>query len=79
MHKSITAKRDLQVNVSFGSDPVALAKVFLALTTWLLGEVTRARALIGEAIARAVETTHAPALVAVYWCKVQSYTRSAPR
>jgi predicted ATPase len=56
------AQRDPQVNVSFGLDTVALAKAFLAQTTWALGEVTRARVLIEENIARAVETAHAPTL-----------------
>ena len=63
------AQQDSQVNVSFGSDTVALAKSFLALTTWVLGEVTRARVLIGEATARGVETGHTPTLVTAYWCK----------
>jgi hypothetical protein len=49
-------------NVSFGLDTVAGAKSFLAQTTWALGEVARARVLIEEAIARAVETAHAPTL-----------------
>src|SRR5262249_30821610 len=63
------AKRDPQDTVGFGADTVALAKAFLANTTWLLGEVTQARVLIEEAIARAVETVHAPTLVNAYWFK----------
>jgi predicted ATPase len=63
------AQRDPQVNVSFGQDTVALAKASLALTIWALGEVIRARELIEQAIARAVETTHAPSLVNAYWFK----------
>jgi tetratricopeptide (TPR) repeat protein len=63
------AQHDSKVNVSFGQDTVALAKASLALTTWLLGEVTRARVLIEEAIARAVETTHAPTLANAYLFK----------
>jgi hypothetical protein len=63
------AQQNPQVNVSFGQDTIAGAKSFLALTTWALGEVTRARVLIEEAIARAVETTHAPTLVTAYWFK----------
>jgi len=63
------AQQNPQVNVGFGLDTVAPAKAFLALTTWVLGEVTRARVLIEEALARAVETTHAPTLVTAYWIK----------
>ncbi|HKE38519.1 MAG TPA: hypothetical protein VKG21_01660, partial [Casimicrobiaceae bacterium] len=63
------AQHDSKVNVSFGQDTVALAKAFLALTTWVLGEVIRARELIEQAIARAVETTHTPSLVNAYWFK----------
>src|SRR5262249_36494250 len=56
------AQRHPEVDVSFGQDTVALAKAALAVTTWALGEVTQARLLIEEAIARAVETAHAPTL-----------------
>jgi predicted ATPase len=56
-----------EVDVSFGQDTVAQAKVALAATTWALGEVTRARVLSEEAIARAVETAHAPTLVNAHW------------
>ena len=63
------AHYDPKVNVSFGQDTIAAAKAFLAITTWALGEVTRPRELIQQAIARAVETTHAPTLVNTYWFK----------
>ena len=63
------AQHDPKVNVSFGQDTIAAAKAFLAKTSWALGEVTRARELIEQAIARAVETTHAPTLVNAYWFK----------
>src|SRR5215469_10784005 len=63
------AQHDSKVNVSFGQDTIAVAKAFLALTTWVLGEVARARVLIGEAIARAVETAHPPTLAHAFWCK----------
>ena len=56
------AQQHPQVDVSFGQDTVAQAKGCLATTTWALGEVTRARVLIEEAIARAVEIAHAPSL-----------------
>src|SRR5262249_805257 len=63
------AQYDPKVNVSFGQDTIAAAKAFLSLTTWLLGEVTRARVLIEEAIARPVGTVRAPTLVTAYWFK----------
>jgi predicted ATPase len=63
------ARQNPQVNISFGQDTVAAAKSFLGLTTWALGEDTRARVLIEEAIARAVETAHPPTLVNAYWFK----------
>jgi class 3 adenylate cyclase/predicted ATPase len=63
------AQHDPKVNVSFGQDTIAAAKAFLANTTWALGEVTQARELIEQAIARAVETAHAPTLVNAYFFK----------
>jgi hypothetical protein len=63
------AQHDPKVNVSFGQDTIAAAKAFLANTTWVLGEVTQARELIEQAIARAVETAHAPTLVNAYFFK----------
>jgi len=63
------AQYDPKVNVSFGQDTIAAAKAFLAVTIWALGEVTRPRELIQQAIGRAVETTHAPTLVNTYWFK----------
>jgi predicted ATPase len=58
-----------EVDVSFGQDTVAQAKAALAATTWALGEVTRARVLFEEVVARAVETAHAPTLVNAHWFK----------
>ena len=58
-----------KINVSFGQDTFAAAKAFLALTTWALGEVTRAGELSAEAMTRAVETTHPPTLVNAYFFK----------
>jgi class 3 adenylate cyclase/predicted ATPase len=58
-----------EVDVSFGQDTVAQAKAALAATTWALGEITRARVLFEAAIARAVETAHAPTLVNAHWFK----------
>jgi tetratricopeptide (TPR) repeat protein len=64
------AQHDPEVNVSFGQDTAAAAKAFLALTTWVLGKVTRARELIEQAIERAVETAHAPTLANTHLFKV---------
>src|SRR4029077_21252760 len=63
------AQQHPEVDVSFGQDTVAQAKASLAATTWALGEVTRAGVLIEEAIARAVETAHAPSLTNIYFFK----------
>jgi len=64
------AQHDPEVNVIFGQDTAAAAKAFLALTTWVLGKVTRARELIEQAIERAVETAHAPTLANTHLFKV---------
>jgi predicted ATPase len=63
------AQRHREVDVSFAIDTIAVSKAFLALTTWVLGEVARARVLFEEAIARAVETAHAPSLAATNFYK----------
>ena len=65
------AQHDPEVNVSFGQDTAAAAKAFLALTTWVLGKVTRARELIEQAIERAVETAHAPTLANTHLFKAK--------
>jgi predicted ATPase len=58
--------RDRETQFRLGSDPRVLATSYLAFTAWCFGDVTRARELIDEARARAVESTHAPALANTY-------------
>ena len=61
-------ERDREAKFRFGTDPGA-ARGFLAHANWVLGEVGRARELIDEAVARAVESDHAPTLAYVYFMK----------
>jgi tetratricopeptide (TPR) repeat protein len=56
---SYDAERDREAKFRFGHDPGAGAATYLALTTWLLGELERARELIDDALARAVQSAHA--------------------
>ena len=62
-------ERDREAKFRFGVETGACATVYLALTNWLLGEAGPARKLAEEAIARAVESSHAPTLANVYWFK----------
>ena len=55
-------ERDREAKFRFGVETGACATVYLALTNWLLGEAGPAGKLAEEAIARAVESTHAPTL-----------------
>jgi class 3 adenylate cyclase/predicted ATPase len=55
-------KRDREAQFRFGTDSLASATIYLALTYWQLGDVKRARELSDEAIARAVESAHGPTL-----------------
>jgi class 3 adenylate cyclase/predicted ATPase len=61
-------ERDRDAKFRFGTDPSA-ARGFLAHANWMLGEVRRARELIEEVVARAVESDHAPTLAYVYFMK----------
>ena len=56
------SQRDREAKFRFGMDSGACATAYLAHTSWQFGEVERARELIDEAVARAVETAHAPTL-----------------
>jgi class 3 adenylate cyclase/tetratricopeptide (TPR) repeat protein len=58
--------RDREARFGFGTDVGATASVYLAITKWLLGEVGPARALIEEAVAHAIATSHVPTLVVTY-------------
>jgi predicted ATPase len=61
-------ERDREAKFRFGTDPGA-ARGFLAHANWVLGEVGRGRELIDEAVARSVESDHAPTLAYVYFMK----------
>jgi predicted ATPase len=52
--------RDQEVKFRFGADTGAAATAYLALVSWLLGEIPRARQLIEEAIARSAQANHVP-------------------
>ena len=60
-------ERDREAKFRFGPDAGVSATVYLALANWLLGEAGPARNLIEEAIARAVESAHAPTLANAYY------------
>jgi predicted ATPase len=59
-------ERDRDTKLRFGADSGAAAAGWLALPSWALGDVERARALSEEAEARADETAHAPTRAYVY-------------
>ena len=61
-------ERDREAKFRFGADPGAAAG-YLAHTSWMLGEVGRARELIEQAVARAIESGHVPTLTYVYFMK----------
>ncbi len=61
-------ERDREAKFRFGHDTGVVATVYLALAHWLLGEEP-ARKLIEAAIARAIESAHAPTLAIAYWFK----------
>ena len=62
-------QRDREAKFRFGMDSGACATAYLAHTSWQFGEIERGRALIDEAVARAVESGHAPTLAQVYQFK----------
>jgi class 3 adenylate cyclase len=55
-------ERDRETRERFGEDPGSMAMSCLALTTWQLGEVGRAREWINAANRRATELGHAPSM-----------------
>ena len=65
-------ERDRDAKFRFGADTGAGAASFLALASWPLGDVERARALSEEALARADEAAHAPTRAFVY-CMISLY------
>jgi predicted ATPase len=62
-------ERDREAKFGFGTDTGAAATLYLALTKWLVGEPGPAGKLAEEAIARAIESAHAPTLAIAYWFK----------
>jgi class 3 adenylate cyclase/predicted ATPase len=64
--RTYDAERDRDAKFRFGPDTGSGAAGFLALASWALGDVERARALSEEASARADETAHAPTRANVY-------------
>ena len=59
-------ERDREAKFRFGPDPQVAAISNMANADWCLGDVLRARELIHEAAARAVESAHAPTLALTY-------------
>jgi class 3 adenylate cyclase/predicted ATPase len=59
-------ERDGDSRFRFGADIGASAAGHLALASWMMGDLERARALGEEALARADETAHAPTRVTAY-------------
>jgi len=64
-------ERDREATLSFGQDTGAAARAYMAIATWLLGEIGPARTLIEEAVAHAIETGHVPTLVNVHSFKAR--------
>jgi predicted ATPase len=62
-------ERDREGKFRFGTEAGVSATVYLAVTNWLLGEAGPARKQGEEAIARAVESAHAPTLANAYTYK----------
>jgi predicted ATPase len=60
-------ERDRDARFRFGPDTGAGAAIYLALASWVLGDVKRARALSEQASACADETGHAPTRANVYY------------
>ena len=64
----------------FGDDTGAVAMSYLALTTWQLGEVERARELIDTANQRAAKIGHGPSkAIPLYWMSYLEILRGDPK
>ena len=59
-------ERDREAKFRLGVDTRAMATAYLALAAWHRGEVSRAAALMDEAVAHAAESAHVPTIVGVY-------------
>jgi predicted ATPase/class 3 adenylate cyclase len=57
---SCEAERDSAVEEKFGQDPGVASRAFLALASWHLGDLHRARQLIEEAMGLAAKLSHLP-------------------
>jgi class 3 adenylate cyclase/predicted ATPase len=62
--------RDREAKFRFGVDNAAVAIAFLAVVTWWMGDFARGWKLLDEAVARAVESAHAPTRANAYSCQV---------
>jgi predicted ATPase len=62
-------EHELEAKFRFGMDTGAGATVYLAHIHWILGEVRRARELIDEAVALAIESGHVPTQVVTHQFK----------
>jgi tetratricopeptide (TPR) repeat protein len=73
-------ERDQEVRERFVDDTATLALSILAGTSWLLGEVERARQLIDAARQRATELGHVPslAIAVLWWCVVEVWRGDHP-
>jgi class 3 adenylate cyclase/predicted ATPase len=66
-------ERDRDAKFRFGVDTCAGATIYLALASWAVGEVERARALSEEALARADEAAHAPTRASIAYQFIPLY------
>jgi predicted ATPase len=64
--RTYVPEHDRDASFRFGADGAAAAAAYLALASWAMGDVERARALGEEASARADKTAHAPTRAVVY-------------
>jgi class 3 adenylate cyclase/predicted ATPase len=62
-------ERDHEAKFRFSQDTDVGARAYLAYTKWLFGDSARARELIDEAVARAVESAHVPTQTNAYHYK----------
>jgi predicted ATPase len=67
-------ERDRDAKFRFGADTVVVATSYLASIIWVLGDVGRARDLIEEAVARAIESAHVPTQITTYNVKAMFET-----
>jgi predicted ATPase len=62
---------DTDAKIHFAQDHRAAAKPFLAEAAWVLGDLGYAGALVAEAVARAVDTSHPPTVANTLGLKAQ--------